>query len=702
MQQPSAPETPLWEACAPSGEPAHGPGEPASSGETAAVDSVSPVPTVPAGEAPTGGAEPQPAAQPAPAFDPAAEVRTLPHLPGCYRYFAADGTCLYVGKARDLKNRVSSYFRRTGLSPRIALMVAKIARLETTVTRSEAEALLLENNLIKTLRPRYNIKLRDDASYPYIRIGSEPFPRLSYFRGGVDKRSRFFGPYPSSSAARTAIELVQKAFLLRTCDEANFRNRTRPCLLGQIGRCSAPCCGRVTEAEYALDCRRAEDFMLGRSREVLDDLEQRMWRASDAWEFEEAARLRDRIAALTQMRHQQAVETTGGDVDADVVAVALREDAACINLAMVRGGRHLGDRAIFPKIDAREREAAPTRSELIEAFVGQHYSELPVPQLLIIEPVPEDPELPERVSSLLSELAHRRVPVVTEPQETRRRWLEMCVQGAQIALMRHLQQEGTQLARLKDLLEVLGPGFEPASGDPMDFSVECFDISHTQGEATQASCVVFREGRMQSSLYRRFNITGIEPGDDYAAMKQALERRYAPVARGEAQLPSMVLIDGGRGQVEMARQVFDELGLDPTIIVGVAKGEGRKTGLETLVFPLIDGERRAPLTLGLMSKALMLTAEIRDEAHRFAITGMRAKRAKTRNASKLEDFEGVGPKRRAKLLAHFGGMKQLKNASAEDIAQVQGISRTLAAKIYAQLHGQPLVSDSEDPNTQES
>lgn len=626
-------------------------------------------------------------------FDGAREVSTLPHLPGCYRYFAEDGTCLYVGKARDLKNRVSSYFRKTGLSPRIALMVSKIARLETTVTRSEAEALLLENNLIKTLHPRYNIRLRDDATYPYIRIGDGDFPRLSYYRGGVDRKSRFFGPYPSSSAARASIEMLQKAFCLRTCEDSSFGNRTRPCLLGQIGRCSAPCCGMISKEAYAADCRRAADFLLGRSSEVLEELEKRMWQASDAWEFEEAARLRDRIAALTQMRHRQAVETTGNDTDADIIAIALGEDTCAINLAMVRGGRHLGDRAVFPTIGSREDGAWPSKAEILEAFVSQHYADLPVPSLLILEPNAEAPDLPERISALLTDLAGRRVSVVTEPQETRRRWLEMCVQGATIALARHLQQEGTQLARLKELLDILGPSFMPSSGDPMDFSAECFDISHTQGEATQASCVVFREGRMQGSLYRRFNITGIEPGDDYAAMRQALERRYAPVARGEAELPNLVLIDGGRGQVEMARQVFVELGLDTSVIVGVAKGEGRKTGLETLVFPLIDGERREPLVLGLMSRALMLTAEIRDEAHRFAITGMRAKRAKTRNTSKLEDLDGVGPKRRAKLLTHFGGMKQLKNASAEDIMQVPGISRTLAERLYAQLHTAPVADN---------
>ncbi len=645
---------------------------------------------------PDDGARPEDGAREAPpAFDAAAEVRTLPNLPGCYRYFDAEGACLYVGKARDLKKRVSSYFRGRGLSPRIALMVSRIARLETTVTRSEAEALLLENNLIKTLRPRYNILLRDDASYPYLRIGAERFPRLSYYRGGVDKRSRFFGPYPNSRAARGSIEMLQKAFGLRTCEEANFRNRSRPCLLGQIGRCSAPCCGRISEADYRRDCDRAADFLSGRSRDVVEELERRMWAASDAWEFEEAAKLRDRIASLTTLQQSQAVETTGGDVDADILAAAVSGAAACVNLAMVRGGRHLGDRPIFPKTAFRREDLMPSKGEILEAFAAQHYAELPIPSVVVLEPDPEMPDLAERLSLLLTEMAGRRVSVVSEPRETRRRWLEMCAQGAEIALARHLAEEGSHLARLRELIEILG--FEPEDGDPLNFRVECFDISHTQGEATQASCVVFLGGRMQSSLYRRFNISGIAPGDDYAAMRQVLERRYAPAARGEAKLPDVVLVDGGRGQVEMARQVFDELGLDLDVIVGVAKGEGRKTGLETLVFPVIDGVRREPLVLGTMSKALMLIAEIRDEAHRFAITGMRAKRARARNASKLEDFEGIGPKRRAKLLAHFGGLRQLSNASAEDIAQVPGISRALAERVYAQLHHLPIPERSKEP-----
>ena len=623
-------------------------------------------------------------------FDPAKELKTLPNLPGCYRYFDAEGHCLYVGKARDLKKRVSSYFQKHGLSPRIAIMVSQIARLETTVTRSEAEALLLENNLIKTLNPKYNILFRDDKSYPYVRLGPEKFPRLSYYRGGVDRKSRFFGPYPNGTAVREAIQIMQKVFGLRTCENSVFANRERACLLGQIGRCSAPCVGAISEEDYAKDIERAAAFLEGRTRDIVSDYEKRMWEASEAWAFEKAAFYRDRIAALTTVQHQQAIETTGGDTDADIVAVAVHGAIACVNLAMVRGGRHLGDRPCFPKLGVRSEALMPSKADIVVAFVRQHYADgMPIPSVLILDGGAMTPEerddAVETVTDALSVVAGRRVTVVTEPRETRRRWLEMCVKGAEIALARHLQEEGSQMARLKELIGILE--FEPDDGDPLNFRVECFDISHTAGEATQASCVVFAEGRMQSSLYRRFNITGVEPGDDYAAMRQVLERRYRPVTRGEAKLPSVVLVDGGKGQVEMARQVFEELGLDLSVIVGVAKGEGRKTGLETLIFPVIDGERREPLVLGTMSQALMLIAEIRDEAHRFAITGMRAKRAKTRQTSRLEDLEGIGPKRRAKLLSHFGGLKQISNASAEDIAKVDGISASLAAKIYAQLHG---------------
>lgn len=621
-------------------------------------------------------------------FDAARELKTLPNLPGCYRYFDADGKCLYVGKARDLKKRVSSYFRGHGLSPRIAIMVSQIAKLETTVTRSEAEALLLENNLIKTLNPKYNILFRDDKSYPYLKLGPEEFPRLSYYRGGVDRKSRFFGPYPNSTAVREAIQIMQKVFGLRTCENSVFKNRDRQCLLGQIGRCSAPCVGRISKEDYARDIERAAAFLEGRTSDIVDEYEKKMWTASEAWDFEKAAFYRDRISALTTVQHQQAIETTGGDTDADIIAVAVSGAVACVNLAMVRGGRHLGDRPSFPKFGVKSESLMPSIPEIVEAYAEQHYEDVPIPTVVIVDgdqlTVQERSELTERLGEMLTGYAGRRVTVVTEPREVRRRWLEMCVMNARVALTRHIQEEGNHMTRLRELIDILE--FEPEDGDPMKFRIECFDISHTAGEATQASCVVFNEGRMQSSLYRRFNITGIEPGDDYAAMRQVLERRYKPVTRGEAKLPDVVLVDGGKGQVEMAREVFEDLGLDLGVIVGVAKGDHRKVGLETLIFPIIDGERREPLVLGTMSRALMLVAEVRDEAHRFAITGMRAKRSKTRQTSRLEDIEGIGPKRRAKLLSHFGGIRQLSNASMEDIARVDGISDEIARKIYTFFH----------------
>lgn len=613
---------------------------------------------------------------PAP-FDPAPILKNLPSLPGVYRYFDAEGTPLYVGKARDLKKRVSSYFQKS-LSPRIALMVSKIARLETTVTRSEAEALLLENNLIKSLAPRYNILFRDDKSYPYLKIGHQVYPRVSYYRGGVDRRSQFFGPYPNSWAVRDAIQLLQKVFRLRTCEDTVFSNRSRPCLLHQIQRCSGPCVGLISQENYARDLDRAVKFLRGESGEIMQELESRMHALAEDLRFEEAAGVRDQLASLSNVLHQQAVETTGGDIDADIIAVAIEGGVACVNLAMVRGGRHLGDQAHFPSLSRAGGSASADPAEILEAFVSQHYDGLPVPGTLIVNAEVDA----EGFAQLLSEIAERRIQVVRQPQETRRRWLEMAEANARLSLARHLAEEGSQIARTRALMDVLGLSVE--GDDPAVLRVECFDISHTHGEATQASCVVFLNHQMASSEYRRFNISDIEPGDDYAAMRQAVSRRYAPVARGEARLPHLVLIDGGAGQVEVARQVFEELGLDQSVLVGVAKGEERKVGLEELVFP----DKREPLRLGRESPALMLIAQIRDEAHRFAITGMRARRAKARNASSLEDFEGIGPKRRQRLLARFGGLKGLKNASVEDIATVEGVSRKLAERLYAQLHGQ--------------
>lgn len=604
------------------------------------------------------------------------QLSMLPTLPGVYRYFDAEGTCLYVGKAKDLKRRVSSYFQKNDLSPRIAIMVSKIARMETTVVRTEAEALLLENNLIKTLAPKYNILFRDDKSYPYLKLSASPFPRVSYYRGGVDKKSRFFGPYPNAGAVREAIGILQKVFRLRTCEDAVFANRSRPCLMGQMDRCSCPCVGKITEEDYAADVENACRFLRGETDDVMQGLRDKMTAASEAWRFEEAAVFRDRIASLNDVMQQQAVETTGGDTDADIIAVAITTGVACVNIAMVRGGRHLGDHAVFPDV-VRGTGEALAASDVFDAFISQHYLTSKVPDVVVSQAASDR----EATAETLSDLAGRRIAFVSEPQSLRRKWLEMAEQGARIALERHLTETAGEKRRVEDLIRVLD--LKLTDEQRTTLTMECFDISHTAGEATQASCVVFRGLGMDSSRYRRFNINDVTAGDDYAAMKEVLTRRYSPVARGEAELPDIVFVDGGRGQVHMARDVFTELGLPLSVIVGVAKGEGRKTGLETLVFA--DG--REPLVLGSESPALMLVAMIRDEAHRFAITGMRAKRSKTRQTSRLEDIDGIGAKRRQKLLTHFGGLKGVKNAGVEDIAKINGFSRSLAQKIYDHLHG---------------
>ncbi len=596
-------------------------------------------------------------------------MAALPSLPGVYRYYDADGQVLYVGKANHLKKRVSSYFQKSHDGTRIGHMVSKISRMETTVVRSEAEALLLENNLIKTLKPRYNILFRDDKSYPYLMLSGHVAPRIAYYRGSTQKKGQFFGPYPSAWAVRETIQILQKVFRLRTCEDTVYANRSRPCLLHQIGRCSAPCVDEISLEDYAADAARAARFLNGETQEIMGDIERRMQSAAEALEFEQAALLRDQMGALAKVLHQQTMEDSDQS-DTDVIVVASLGGKVCVNLAMVRGGRHLGDRAFFPTHTDGDSSA-----EVLEIFIAQHYVDHPLPAVVVGSHALPDPALID----LIAESSSTKARFMSRPQGVRRAWLEQATRNAEMALGSALLESGARNARTLALAEALDLETDPAALDALH--IECFDISHTAGEATQASCVVYAQHAMQPSLYRRYNIAGITPGDDYAAMRQVLTRRFGKVADGEALMPSLVLIDGGKGQVEIARQVFVELGLETEVLVGVAKGDRRKVGLETLIFP----DERAPLVLGETSAALMLIAQIRDESHRFAITGMRAKRAKARNVSRLEDIDGIGAKRRQRLLARFGGFSGVANASIEDLTSVEGISPELAERIYFAL-----------------
>jgi excinuclease ABC subunit C len=586
-------------------------------------------------------------------FDAKSFVAGLPNLPGVYRMLGREGDALYVGKARDLKKRVASYFQKQAQSPRIEMMLSQVAAMEVTATRSEGEALLLENNLIKSLNPRYNILFRDDKSYPYLMVSGHRYPRLGFHRGAKDKKHRYFGPFPHAYAVRESIQLLQRVFRLRTCEDTVFENRSRPCLLHQIHRCTAPCTGKIATDVYAEDVANAILFLEGREDDVIKGLTEKMQLAAEQRHYEQAAIYRDQIRALARVQARQYVESHRG-VDADVVACVIERGIACVNLVMIRAGRHVGDRSFFP---ANAEGAEP--AEVVAAFLEQHYLEQPLPGLVIAsEPV----EL-------------ENLQTVTPSHGERKVWLDMARKNALLAIAQRVRDRTTQETRLGALREVLGLPEGAAR-------IECFDISHTMGEATVASCVVYDRQQMQKSEYRRFNIRSITPGDDYAAMRQVLERRYERVTAEAGRVPDLVLIDGGRGQVGVARAVLADLGLHQVCVVGVAKGPERKPGLEELI---IESESRS-LQLAPSHPGLHLIQAIRDEAHRFAIVGHRARRGKKRTTSMLNEIPGIGAKRRQALIEHFGGLRGVQAAAIDDIAKVDGISRPLAERIYRHLH----------------
>lgn len=601
---------------------------------------------------------------PALPFDSASLLAGLPDQPGVYRMLGEGGLVLYVGKAKALRKRVASYFQRTLTSPRIALMVAQIRAVEVTVTRSETEALLLENTLIKRLSPRYNIVFRDDKSYPYIKLSGHAFPRLEYFRGAPDRNGDYFGPFPSGAAVRSSLHLLQRTFRLRTCEDSVFANRSRPCLLFQIHRCSGPCVEAIGETGYRDDVRMTRLLLGGKAGEVVERLSERMQVAADALAYETAARLRDQIRALRQVQERQFVLSTRGE-DADVVVAVREQGLVCLNLAMVRGGEHLGDRPLFPQ-HADDAENA----EVVEGFLRQHYALHAPPPLLVV-----NAQVTDEISVELQAVTNREVIIRTPRAAGERAWIEMAENNARLACQARAGATQSQVKRLEALAKVLDLPELPER-------IECFDISHTQGERPVASCVAYVEDAMRRSEYRRFNIRDAAPGDDYAAMREAVSRRYQPVAEGDGVRPDLVLIDGGVGQLKVAQEALIEAGLPDLTVLGVAKGAARTVGDETLIFA--DG--RPPVQLGAEHPALLLIQEIRDEAHRFAVFGHRARREKARKTSPLEGIAGVGAAKRRNLINHLGGWQGVRAASVEQLAQVPGIGPTLADKVFRALH----------------
>ncbi len=598
-------------------------------------------------------------------FDHKTFLRNLTTGPGVYRMLNAGDEIMYVGKAKNLRRRVGSYFTRAS-NRRIASMVSQIHHIEITATHTEAEALLLENNLIKEHRPRYNVLLRDDKSYPYLFLSDETFPRLAFHRGARKAKGRYFGPYPSAGAVRDTLKMLQKLFPVRQCEDSYFRNRSRPCLQYQIERCTAPCVDFVTPEAYAQDVRDTELFLEGKASDVIERWVSKMERASEALEFEEAAHLRDQISNLRKVQEKQYVSGERGDLD--IVAVASDGGVACVQLFYVRQGRNLGNKALFP----RTGDGADP-GEIASAFLAQHYLGKAVPHEILVNVEPEDRAVLEESLSLQ---ADRKVSIQSKPRGERARWLKMAVDNAALAVASRLASAGGSRARMDALQQALELDEPPSR-------MECFDISHTQGDQTVASCVVFVDGASSKSDYRRFNIRGITAGDDYAAMRQALERRYQRILSGEGKLPDVLLIDGGLGQLSAAADILGELGVEGPLLLGVAKGPDRRPGMEQL---FLLG-RKEPLILPADSPALHLVQQIRDEAHRFAITGHRQRRGKAKTRSVLEDIQGIGPKRRARLLKQFGGLQGLSRAGIEDISTVEGISDKLAQEIYAAFHG---------------
>jgi len=601
-------------------------------------------------------------------FDSKAFLRRLTQRPGVYQMYGADGNILYVGKAKNLKNRVSSYFRSSGLTTKTQALVARIRRIEVTVTGSETEALLLEQNLIKQQRPPYNILLRDDKSYPYIFVSDrETYPSITFQRGSGRRKGRYFGPYPSSGAVRESLNLLQKVFRIRQCEDSFFRNRSRPCLQYQIKRCTAPCVGLISEAAYRQDLEHAIQFLQGRNHELMQALAHEMDVAAAQLEFERAASLRDQISALQQVQEQQFVSGQSGD--ADVLGCAVQPGGVCVHALFVRGGRVIGSKVYHPRVSIED-----TPAEVLSAFIAQFYlsgpREIPAAVITPVEISDQD-----CIQQALEQKRGRKVAVLSRVRGDRAGWQRLAQTNAEQQLGSHLASKQNIYNRYLSLQDALGL-------DAVPQRLECFDISHSSGEATVASCVVFdREGPKKSD-YRRFNIDGITPGDDYAAMQQALSRRYTRVRKGEGVLPDLLIIDGGKGQVAQAMAVMEELQIEEVVVVGIAKGPTRKAGFEVL----IRGDTGEETVLASDSPALHLLQHIRDESHRFAITGHRARRGKARGKSSLEGIPGIGPKRRRELLKHFGGVKEVERASVEEIAKVSTISRTLAQDIYAALH----------------